>query len=76
MKKTLSLFNFEAGRRRAPGRTFTTGLLFIFHGAGKSGLQARHLQLASCLHFLRQKIGGLQVRHLKSASCLLSEMKQ
>ena len=54
---------------------FTIGLLFTFHGAGKSGLQAGHLQLPSCLHFLRQEIGGLQVRHLKSASCLLSEME-
>ena len=32
----------------------------------KNGLQAGHLQLASCLHFLRREIGGLQVRHLKS----------
>ena len=29
------------------------------------GLQARHLQLASCLHFLRQEVGELQVRHFR-----------
>ena len=38
----------------------------------KDGLQVRHVQLASYLHFLRQEIGGLQVQ---LASCLLSEMK-
>ena len=31
------------------GKTFTAGLLFTFHGAGRSGLQA---------HFLRQETGG------------------
>ena len=35
----------------------------------------RHLQLASCLHFLRQEIGGLQLRNLQLTSCLPSEME-
>ena len=34
------------------------------------GLQARQLQLASCLHFLGQKNCGLQAKYLKPASCL------
>ena len=29
------------------------------------GLQAGHLQLTSCLHFLIQELGGLQVRYLQ-----------
>ena len=33
------------------------------------GLQARHLQLASCLHFMGQETSGLQARHLELA-CL------
>ena len=37
------------------------------------GLQARYLQLASCLHFLRQEVGGLLVRYLQSVSCLHTE---
>ena len=34
------------------------------------GLQPRHLQLASCLHFMGQETSGLQARHLELASCL------
>ena len=34
----------ELGDRWAPGQTFTTGLLFAFHGAFRSGLHAGHLQ--------------------------------
>ena len=34
----------EAGDRWTPGQTFTAGLLFAFHGAGSSGLQAGSLQ--------------------------------
>ena len=34
------------------------------------GFQARHLQLASCLHFLGQKNCGLQAKYLKPASRL------
>ena len=46
--------------------------VYISWDEKKDGLQVRHIQLASCLHFLRQAIGGLQVQ---SASCWLSEMK-
>ena len=35
-------------------------------------LQVRYLQLAPCLHSLRQEMAGLQLRHLQSASCLSS----
>ena len=28
------------------------------------GFHARHLQQASCLHFLKPELDGLQVRHL------------
>ena len=34
----------ELGDRWTPGQTFTTGLLFAFHGAFRSGLHAGHLQ--------------------------------
>ena len=39
------------------------------------GPQAKHSQLPSCLHFLKQEVGKLQVRRLWPASCLLSEME-
>ena len=53
----------------------TTSLLFEFHGAGRSGLQAGYLQLDSCLHFLRQEIGGLQLRHLQLDSYVPSQIE-
>ena len=39
----------ELGERWAPGQTFTTGLLFAFHGAFRSGLHAGHLQQLAIL---------------------------
>lgn len=41
-------------------------------GAGDSWATVRHLQLATCLHFLEQEKDGLHARLLKPASCLLS----
>ena len=38
--------------------------VYISWGEKKDGLQAGHLQLTSCLHFMRQEIGGFQVRYL------------
>ena len=39
------------------------------------GLQVKHLQLASCLHFLRQEIGGLQFKAFTISLFLTSEME-
>ena len=69
-----NLLNLFWGRRYVGSRLsiYCWPPLYTSWGDKKDGLQFRHVQLASCLHFLRQEMGGLQVQ---SASCLLSEMK-
>ena len=56
------------GKGGRDGKTASTG-----HGVSLRwevhGVQARHLQQASCLHFLRKEAGGHLARHLQPASC-------
>ena len=48
-----------------------------FRGLGQetARLQARHVQRASFLHFLRKGAGGFQARYLQSASCVHFEIE-
>ena len=56
------------GKGGRDGKTVSTG-----HGVSLRwevhGVQARHLQQASCLHFLRKEAGGLEAGCLQSATC-------
>ena len=40
------------------------GLIFVPLRQETDGLQVRYLQLASCLHLLKQEIGGIQNKYL------------
>ena len=60
--------------RHATDHLFANGHLFTLEQE-KDGPQVRHLELAFCLHFMKQGIGELQVIYLQPASCLLSEME-
>ena len=52
---------------RSQDRLAHTGGFPVRQEAG--GLQARHLQSASCLLFLRKEAGGLEAGCLQSATC-------
>lgn len=41
--QNIALTILEAGGRWAPGQTSTTGLLFVFQGAQRSGFQTGYL---------------------------------